>query len=127
MNMGSEHAQKITVEMLKKFNSERVLSKTVNSPFDNFDESKVIIPWYLKPFARRIRAIARHNFIDGYYSNIKGATNTVTFKRPKEYSSVRGEPTNQEMHDAIDKLVPNNGSLNDLLKSMASRNGESKL
>jgi hypothetical protein len=87
MNMGSEHAQKITVEMLKKFSSERILSKTVSTPFNNFDESKVIIPWYLKPFARKIRAIARHNFAYGYYSNIKGATDTVTFKRPKEYAS----------------------------------------
>jgi hypothetical protein len=87
MSMTSEYTKKITVEMLKKFSSERILSKTVSTPFNNFDESKVIIPWYLKPFARKIRAIARHNFAYGYYSNIKGATDTVTFKRPKEYAS----------------------------------------
>jgi hypothetical protein len=85
--MSSEHTQKITAEMLKKLSSERVLSKTVSSHFNNFDESKVIIPWYLKPFSRKIRAIARHNFAYGYYSNIKGATDTVTFNRPKEYAS----------------------------------------
>jgi hypothetical protein len=126
MNMGSEHAQKITLEMLKKFNSERVLSKAVDLPFGNFDESTVFIPWYLKPFSKKVRSIARNQLTRGYFSNTTGASDTVTFKRPKDYSSVGVEPTTQEMHDAIDKLVPNNGSLNDLVKTMASREGESK-
>jgi hypothetical protein len=34
------------------------------------------------------------------------------------------EPSEQEIHDAIDKLVPNNASLNDLVKSVASREGK---
>jgi hypothetical protein len=125
--VSSEYKQKITAEILKKFNSERVLSKTVSPNFGIFNESKVVIPWYLKPFAKKIRAIARHHFTDGYFSNNEGASDTVTFKRPKAYASAVFEPSEQEMHDVIDKLVPNNGSLNDLVKSIASREDEGKL
>jgi hypothetical protein len=122
--MSNEHTQKIAKEMLKKFNSQGVLSKTVDSAFGKFDESKVFIPWYLKPFAKKIRAIACHHFVSGYFSNTTGASDTVTFKRPKAYPSAKLDPTEQEMHDAIDKLVPNNASLNDLVKSIASREGK---
>ena len=85
--MSSDNIQNITAEMLKKFSSKTVLSKTVDSVFGRFDESKVFIPWYLKPFAKKIRAIARHHFTDGYFSNTTGASDTVTFKRPKAYAS----------------------------------------
>jgi hypothetical protein len=122
--MSDEYTKKMAALFIEKFNSKKVLSKTVNSPFDNFDGSTVFIPWYLKPFARKIREIARHNFTFGYYSNIKGASDTVAFKRPKEYASVAGAPSTQEMRNAIDELVPNNASLNDLVKSIASREGK---
>jgi hypothetical protein len=122
--MNDEYTKKMAALFIEKFNSKKVLSKTVNSPFDNFDGSTVFIPWYLKPFARKIREIARHNFTFGYYSNIKGASDTVAFKRPKEYASVVGAPSTQEMRNAIDELVPNNASLNDLVKSIASREGK---
>ena len=85
--MSSEYAKKMESEILKKFNSERVLFKTVDSAFNKFDESKVFIPWYLKPFAKKIRAIACSHFISGYFSNTTGASDTVTFKRPKPYES----------------------------------------
>jgi hypothetical protein len=85
--MSSEYTKKMAAEMLEKFNSQRVLSKAVDLAFGGFDESKVFIPWYLKPFAKKIRSIACHHFTDGYFSNIKGASDTVTFKRPKAYES----------------------------------------
>tara|TARA_R110000803_G_scaffold199422_1_gene263481 strand:- start:4664 stop:5044 length:381 start_codon:yes stop_codon:yes gene_type:complete len=126
--MSDKYTQKIAKEMLKKFNSQGVPSKTVNSAFGKFDESTVFIPWYLKPFAKKIRAIACHHFFSGYfsgyYSNTTEAGNTVKIKRPKAYASAVLEPSEQEIHDAIDKLVPNNASLNDLVKSIASREGK---
>ena len=85
--MNDKNTKSIAALFIKKFNSQRVLSKTVSPAFGNFDESKVFIPWYLKPFAKKIRAFACHYFVNGYYSNIKGASDTVTFKRPKEYAS----------------------------------------
>ena len=66
--MSDKYTQKIAAEMLKKFNSQGALSKTVDSAFGKFDESTVFIPWYLKPFAKKIRAIACHHFFSGYFS-----------------------------------------------------------
>jgi hypothetical protein len=122
--MSDKYTQKIAGETLENFNSDRVLSKTVSLVSDKFDEATVFIPWYLKPFAKKIRAIACHHFVSGYFSNTTGASDTVTFKRPKAYASAKLDPTEQEIHDAIDKLVPNNASLNDLVKSVASREGK---
>ena len=85
--MSHEHTKKLTDLFLARYNLETALPKTIDSPFNKFDESKVFIPWYLKPFSKKIKSIARHHFVDGYYSNLKGASDTVTFKRPKEYAS----------------------------------------
>tara|TARA_R110000851_G_scaffold131784_1_gene266032 strand:+ start:364 stop:630 length:267 start_codon:yes stop_codon:yes gene_type:complete len=85
--MSDEHAKKLAAKILRKFNSQGVLSKAVDSAFCKFDESKVFIPWYLKPFAKKIRAIACSHFVSGYFSNTTGASNTVAFKRPKAYES----------------------------------------
>tara|TARA_R110002111_G_scaffold86732_2_gene135879 strand:- start:86 stop:349 length:264 start_codon:yes stop_codon:yes gene_type:complete len=85
--MSKGDATKMAALFLEKFNSERVLSKTVDSASDKFDDSTVFIPWYLKPFTKKIRAIARHQFVCGYFTNTTGASDTVTFKRPKDYES----------------------------------------
>lgn len=85
--MSKGDATKMAALFLEKFNSERAFSKAVDSAFCKFDESKVVIPWYLKPFAKKIRSIACRHFVSGYFSNTTNASDTVTFKRPKPYES----------------------------------------
>ena len=86
--MSDEFTHKMASEFLKNFNSKAALSKYANSMidgFDGFDELKVVIPWYLKPFSGRIRFIARASFIEGRFSRNKDSSDTVKIRRPIQY------------------------------------------
>jgi len=88
--MSSEYTKEMEARMLEKFRHhypEIFTPKPVDLAFGKFDGSKVFIPWYLKPFAKKIRSIACRHFVSGYFSNTTGAGDTVTFKRPKPYES----------------------------------------
>jgi len=81
----NKYTRQISKVIIEKMEGQSVLSKVETSFLPGFDESKVIIPWYLKPFSKKIRAIASRHFIDGYCSNKKGWHDTITFKRPGLY------------------------------------------
>lgn len=82
--------EKITQKKLEglavAFSKSLVLRKNMDKIKSKFDPACVFIPWYLKPFKKRIIGIASTAHLRGYLANI-GSNDTVKFKRPVPFVS----------------------------------------